>query len=74
MYYKNLITMGRIRTHDIKDVVRDLLDKYPDRFSDSFEKNKDLINELDISQSKRHRNRVAGYMTRSAKNRKRARI
>ncbi|MBI5061393.1 MAG: 30S ribosomal protein S17e [Candidatus Aenigmarchaeota archaeon] len=62
--------MGRIRTHDVKDVVNDLLDKHQDRFSDSFEKNKEVINALNISQSKRHRNRIAGYMTRSFKNRK----
>jgi len=57
--------MGRIRGRDVKDVVADLLEKYPDRFTDSFQHNKEAINEFDLAQSKRHRNRIAGYMTRA---------
>ncbi len=60
--------MGRIRTKDVKDVVNDMLEKYPDKFSDRFEENKEVITKINISQSKRHRNRIAGYMTRSVKN------
>lgn len=57
--------MGRIRGSDIKDVVADLLEKYSEKFSDDFDKNKEAINEFNLAQSKRHRNRIAGYMTRA---------
>jgi small subunit ribosomal protein S17e len=45
-------------------VARELLEKYPARFSGDFEANKVSVNELVFTKSKRLRNRIAGYVTR----------
>jgi small subunit ribosomal protein S17e len=57
--------MGRIRGSDIKDVVMDLLDKFPEKFTDDFEHNKKAIDEFNFATSKKQRNRLAGYMARA---------
>jgi small subunit ribosomal protein S17e len=52
---------------DSDDVMRigdDLLDRYPDAFSGDFEENKRRVGRLTQLQSRRMRNRVAGYITR----------
>jgi small subunit ribosomal protein S17e len=52
---------------DSDDVIRigdDLLDRYPDAFSEDFEENKRRVGRLTELQSRRVRNRVAGYVTR----------
>jgi small subunit ribosomal protein S17e len=56
--------MGRIKTTPLKRVTLELLDKHKDKFSDSFEKNKEAVSELTESKSKKLRNIVAGYVTR----------
>jgi small subunit ribosomal protein S17e len=52
---------------DSDDVIRigeDLLDRHPDAFSGDFEENKRRVGRLTELQSRRVRNRVAGYITR----------
>ena len=56
--------MGRIRTHDIKKLSFELVERYNDRFTKDFKTNKEIINELKIAGSKRTRNKIAGYVTR----------
>ncbi|MFC4541429.1 30S ribosomal protein S17e [Halosolutus amylolyticus] len=41
-----------------------LLDRYPDVFSADFEENKYQVEKLTDVESKRVRNRIAGYVTR----------
>ncbi|WP_306061785.1 30S ribosomal protein S17e [Natronococcus wangiae] len=41
-----------------------LLERYPDGFSADFEENKNLVEKLTDVESKRVRNRIAGYVTR----------
>ncbi|SEW29870.1 small subunit ribosomal protein S17e [Natrinema salifodinae] len=41
-----------------------LLDRYPDAFSADFEENKTKVEKLTHVESKRVRNRIAGYVTR----------
>ncbi|WP_265108564.1 30S ribosomal protein S17e [Halosolutus halophilus] len=41
-----------------------LLERYPDGFSTDFEENKDQVEKLTDVESKRVRNRIAGYVTR----------
>ena len=48
----------------MKRVSRELLRRYPDRFTGQFESDKQAVNELVVTQSKRLRNRIAGYITR----------
>ncbi len=55
--------MGRIRTKFIKNLGREIYEKYRDRFTTDFEKNKQIIKEILALPSKRLRNILAGYVT-----------
>ena len=58
--------MGKVRTEQVKRTARELLDKYPDKFSTDFEKNKQLVNKYTNISSTKIRNKVAGYTARLA--------
>ena len=59
--------MGRIKTTMIKNLGMKLLKKYSDKFTSDFEHNKMALKELGIIDSKRIRNKVAGYIVRLKK-------
>jgi small subunit ribosomal protein S17e len=50
----------------VKRIARQLLDRYPNKFSTDFEKNKQFVTELTNITSTKLRNRVAGYAARLA--------
>jgi small subunit ribosomal protein S17e len=50
----------------VKRIARELLDRYPSKFSTDFEKNKQFVTELTNISSIKLRNRVAGYAARLA--------
>ena len=52
----------------VKRISRALIERYPERFSDNFDENKEMVTLVTNVESKRVRNRIAGYVTR--KNRK----
>jgi small subunit ribosomal protein S17e len=56
--------LGKVRTETVKRLSRELLRRYPDRFTGDFEADKNSVNELVTTPSKRLRNRIAGYVTR----------
>lgn len=56
--------MGTVKPAYIKNIAMDLLKKYPDVFTNSFDENKKLVQELTNVKSKTVRNRIAGYITR----------
>ena len=56
--------MGNIRSQKIKRTAKELVAKYHQHLSTDFDKNKVLVNKLTNVQSKRMRNRIAGYVTR----------
>ena len=58
--------MGKVRTEQVKRLSRELLKKYPSKFSADFEKNKQFVNEYTNISSRKLRNRVAGYTARLA--------
>jgi len=58
--------MGKVRTEQVKRISRELLEKYPSKFSADFEANKQLVNEYTNISSIKLRNRVAGYTARLA--------
>ncbi|MFX0060539.1 MAG: 30S ribosomal protein S17e [Candidatus Hodarchaeota archaeon] len=63
--------MGKVRTLLIKNVSKELINKYPDVFTTDFENNKRLLDEyLDID-SKHLRNRISGYIVNLLKIRNR---
>jgi len=55
-------TLGQIKTLHVKSLAKTLIDKYPDKFSKNFEKNKEELGKLVEMESKIIRNQVAGYM------------
>ncbi len=55
-----------MRTEQVKRIARQLLDRYPNKFSTDFEKNKQFVTELTNISSTKLRNRVAGYAARLA--------
>ena len=48
----------------VKNLARELIERYPDAFSDDFSQNKESVQKLTNIESKSVRNRVAGYVTR----------
>jgi small subunit ribosomal protein S17e len=59
--------MGRIRTTYVKRVTRQLLEKFPNRFSKDFNEDKKVMNEIADVPSKKIRNKVAGSIGRTLK-------
>jgi small subunit ribosomal protein S17e len=58
--------LGKVRTEQVKRIARELLERYPSKFSTDFEKNKQFVTELTNISSTKLRNRVAGYTARLA--------
>ena len=55
-----------MRTEQVKRIARELLERYPGKFTTDFENNKKLVNALTNISSTKLRNRVAGYTARLA--------
>jgi len=56
--------LGKVRPERVKKIARELLKRYPDKFTADFESNKKLLGSLSKISSTRLRNRIAGYITR----------
>ena len=56
--------MGKVRTELVKRIARELVERFPDKFTTDFENNKKLVDTLTNISSTKLRNRVAGYTTR----------
>jgi small subunit ribosomal protein S17e len=56
------LKLGSIRPRYIKNAARNLLALYEDTFTDDFETNKRLVEQLTDVNSKKVRNRIAGYL------------
>jgi small subunit ribosomal protein S17e len=54
--------MGQIKNLAIKNMARNLIEQYPDRFTIDYDKNKKLMDELVTVESKKIRNMIAGYI------------
>jgi len=55
---------GKVRTELVKKIARELVKRFPDKFTTDFETNKKLVESLTNISSTKLRNRVAGYITR----------
>ncbi|MCD6512642.1 MAG: 30S ribosomal protein S17e [Thermoplasmata archaeon] len=62
--------MGNVKPAYIKRLAIELIQKFPDQFTDDFEKNKILVEKLTTIGTKNMRNRVAGYISRLMEDRK----
>jgi len=63
--------MGKVRTILIKNVSKELMNKYPDVFTTDFEENKILLDKYLEIDSKHLRNRISGYLVNILKIRNR---
>jgi small subunit ribosomal protein S17e len=59
-----LFSLGKVRTDTVKRMSRELVKRFPDRFTGDFESDKQIVNDVVTTPSKRLRNRIAGYITR----------
>ena len=59
--------MGRIKTLQIKRITHELMKLHGNEFTDNYEKNKEIVNGLISTPSKKLRNAIAGYVTRLVK-------
>ncbi len=55
--------LGKVRPERVKRVARELIRRYPDKFTTNFEDNKKLVGVLIETPSTKLRNRIAGYIT-----------
>jgi len=55
--------LGKVRPEQVKRVSRELVERFPNRFSTSFEDNKKALQALVEINSQTLRNRIAGYIT-----------
>lgn len=60
--------MGRVRPTYVKRLAKDLVETDPERFSSDFDENKEELKETGEFNSKKLRNRVAGYIVRVKEN------
>ncbi|NIU38401.1 30S ribosomal protein S17e [Candidatus Bathyarchaeota archaeon] len=56
--------MGKVRPERVKKIARELVKRYPDKFTTDFEDNKKLVESFVKISSTKLRNRIAGYITR----------
>ena len=61
------VEMGRVRLKKIKRIGLELWEKHREKFSDNFEENKKIVEELLYVPSKKLRNKVAGFLTHLVK-------
>lgn len=55
--------MGNVRTEQIKRVAKELMRRFPDKFSDNFDDNKHTVSTLVQGTTIKVRNQIAGYIT-----------
>jgi small subunit ribosomal protein S17e len=56
--------LGKVRTETVKRAARELIERFPEKFTSEYEANKAAVNEVLNAPSKKLRNRIAGYVTR----------
>ena len=62
--------MSKVRQTYIKRLAKDLVDAEPEKFTEDFEENKQELKQTEEFESKKLRNRVAGYIVRVVQNSK----
>lgn len=59
----NYKTMGRVRTKTVKRASRALIEKYYGKLTNDFHTNKRIVDSVAVVQTKRLRNKIAGFTT-----------
>ena len=57
--------MGKVKTEQVKRVGKELIERFPERFSNNFDENKHAVSALTKGATTRIRNQIAGYITSS---------
>jgi small subunit ribosomal protein S17e len=55
--------MGKVRPDHIKNLARKLIERFPRKFTEEFEANKEMVEKFTDVTSTKIRNRTAGYIT-----------
>ena len=55
--------MGKVRNVTIKKFGRALVEKFPEKFSQDYDENKQILTQVAEISSKKLKNRIAGYIT-----------
>lgn len=55
--------MGKVKTQQIKRLGKELIERFPEKFSKSFEENKLAVVALTKGTTPRIRNQIAGYIS-----------
>lgn len=58
------IRLGSVKTEQIKRTAKELVKRFPDKFTRDFENNKHLVKALVQGGTPKVRNQIAGYITR----------
>ena len=57
--------MGKVKTEQIKRVGKELMERFPTKFTTNFDDNKKSVDSLTQGTTTRVRNQIAGYITRT---------
>jgi small subunit ribosomal protein S17e len=57
--------LGNVRTEQIKRVAKELIRRFPNKFSNNFDDNKRVVDTLVQGTTTKVRNQIAGYITRA---------
>lgn len=57
--------MGKVKTEHIKRLGKELMERFPEKFSSDFDANKHTVDALTEGATTKVRNQVAGYITRT---------
>jgi small subunit ribosomal protein S17e len=57
--------LGKVKTEQVKRVGKELMERFPNRFTTNFDENKHLVDTLTQGTTTRVRNQIAGYITRT---------
>jgi small subunit ribosomal protein S17e len=57
--------LGKVKTEQIKRLAKELIKRFPEQFSTSFDDNKHVVSALTLGATTRVRNQVSGYITRT---------
>jgi small subunit ribosomal protein S17e len=55
--------LGKVKTEQIKRLAKELMERFPDKFSSDFDANKHAVDALTQGATTKVRNQVAGYIT-----------
>ena len=58
-----VVYLGKVKTEQIKRTGKELMARFPDKFSSNFDDNKHAVSALTQGATTRIRNQIAGYIT-----------